>query len=184
MDSPAANANAGDVDSMTVKRLLLLALMVGFFVGDVRADSGLLRSVQTDAGIRAVILTRPTPLRVGETVVEVLLREIATDAPLADADVRVIARNAAWSPGMGSIEVPAVLDPRDRTARHAPINFPASGRWDIVIHVSADGREAAFEFSVDVAEPFGSLWLIAPIALAGLPFALLIVLRDRLKTAR
>lgn len=169
---------------MTLKRLLLLALMVGFFVGDVRADSGLLRSVQTDAGIRAVILTRPTPLRVGETVVEVLLREIAINAPLADADVRVIARNAAWSQAMQSIEVAAVLDPRDRTARHALLNFPSSGRWDIVIHVAADGRKAAFEYSVDVAEPHGSWWLMAPIALAGLPFAFLIVLRDRLKTAR
>ena len=163
-----------------LSRVILLVAVLGL-PSVACADTGQLRDIVTANGLNVVVFTSPTPLRAGEVEVAVLVTDAETGAPLRDFELTVAARHASWSPDSLPMQIGGEPDPGNRLAQKAVFELPETGRWQLLLRVQHDGKEVEVALSVDAGERMPRWWQVLPVALIGLPFAALVVIRDRLR---
>jgi hypothetical protein len=139
---------------------------------------------QADAdGLRVTLFSSSLPVRAGALDAGVLVQEIPSNRPLADASVTLSARNTGRSQGR-PVQIPAWCSSRDpgseipATASHsanklllgAYLPLPSPGRWEIAVSIRRGETRTRVIFPLDVAPPappMSTWWpLIALVPLA------------------
>lgn len=181
LDHPSADADAGDTSSMIRALSILVVFWCGICAVPVHADTGQLREVVTTDGINVVIFTSPTPLRAGEIEVAALVTDAVTGAPLNGVELEVMVRDPSWDPDMTSMRIAGGIDPTDPLRSKAVFDLPQPGDWEILIEVQYDGTVVPITLELSAGDRMPRWWQILPVALIGAPFAVLVVVRDRLR---
>jgi hypothetical protein len=162
--------------------IILAACAACLLAPPAAADTGLLREVVTENGLNVVVFTSPTPLRAGIVEVTVLATDSASGAPLEAFEFEVSVREQEWESAAPSMVFEGGLDPSDRLVRKAILELPRAGTWTMVISVRSGERSVRVPITVSAGQPLPGWWQAMPLALLGMPFAVLVVVRDRLKT--
>lgn len=139
---------------------------------------------QADAdGLRVTLFSASLPVRAGAFDAGVLIQEIPSNRPVANASVTLSARNVGPSPGR-PVRMPAWCSSRDpgsevpATSSHsanklllgAYLPLTAPGRWEISVSIRRGATLTRVVFPLDVAPPappLGTWWpLVALVPLA------------------
>lgn len=136
-----------------------------------RADGGTVRLSEVFGGCRVTAFTSPTPLRVGQADVSVLVADPESDRPMSSADVHVRIRPVgqtwrAWQP----VTFEAATN---KLFRMATIDLSHAGTWEAELRIDGPGGRAATRFTFEVDPPLPRwldlaawiFWPIVPIAL-------------------
>jgi hypothetical protein len=162
----------------------IVAACVAFLLArPASADTGQLREVVMENGMHVLVFTSPTPLRAGVVEVAVLATDAGNGAPLDAFELEVEVREPEWDAEMPSMVFDGGLDRSDRFVRKAILDLPEAGAWEMVVSVRREGDSVRVPLSVTVGQALPDWWQVLPVALLGVPFAVLVVVRDRLKNA-
>jgi len=126
-----------------------------------RADGGVVRAHADRGALTITVFTSPTPLRVGDADVSVLVQDRASHAALLDATVAVRLEPLDTS------TAPLVVDLGRASATNqllqaATLRLPAPGRFRLVAVVRRAGDQAEVTAEVEVAPPLPALLALWP----------------------
>jgi hypothetical protein len=141
--------------------------------GTVMANGGTLQLSREPAGPYVVtVFTDPSPLRVGEADVSVLVERAGSDDLVQDARVSVTTEP------VGQVGRGGTFDATHEQATNklfyaAKFELPTEGTWRIVVGVSGDAGEGSVAFDARV-EPMGLLDrpLVSLVVFVGMPAAI------------
>jgi hypothetical protein len=137
-----------------------------------RGDGGLLRLKQAAGPFDISVFTAPTPLRVGQVDVSVMVLRRTDHAPVLDADVELRLRGAS-----GELRATATVAAASNKLLYAAlIEVPAPGRWTLSARVDSGESDVTVAVELDVAPALGPAWAFWPyLMLPGLVIALFAV---------
>ena len=168
--------------------LLLCIALATLHAPRAHADGGLVRASDTQNGLTVTLFTTPTPLRVGQADVSVLVQDAATREALLDAQVkvRVSPQHEDAMPAVAELERAAATN---KLLQAATVTLPIPGDYRIVVEARRGLARALLAAEVTVHPPLPpllALWpyLALPPAVVGI-FLVQQWLRHRsLETAR
>ena len=145
-------------------------------------DTGQLREVLVQDGMHLVVFTSPTPLRAGEVQLVVLVTDESTGRPLDDYELEVTARADAWEPSSPPLIFAGGIDPTERWSGKSILELNEPGTWQCLLTITRSGQVAQVPMTLTVGQPAPEWWQIAPVALLWVPFGVLVIVRDRLRS--
>lgn len=123
-----------------------------------RGDGGLLRFKQAAGPFDISVFTAPTPLRVGQNDVSVMVLRQTDHAPVLDADVELGLRG----PGGELTAAASATAATNKLLYAALIEVPAPGRWRLSARVRSGESDVTVAGEVDVAPALGPAWAFWP----------------------
>ena len=166
---------------MTLVRIILVTILGLLMATSTAADTGQLREVFAQDGLRVLVFTSPTPLRSGPVEVAALVTEERGGAPVTDFEFILRVRRPEWEPGTPSLIIGGGYEPGDSFAQKAMFDLPGEGDWVFEVEVEVGVRVARTELMVIAGEPMPEWWDLLPYILLCVPFAMLVVARDHLQ---
>ena len=148
-------------------RTLALSLVLGALVipvlgpGTVCADGGVVRARVDRGAFTITLFTSPTPLRVGEADVSVLVQDRASHETLLDAAVEVRLESLDGATAAASVQ----LSPQAATNKllqAGTLRLAAPGRFRLLALVQRAGELAEVAAEVEVAPPLPALLALWP----------------------
>jgi hypothetical protein len=138
------------------------------------ADGGTIRLSERKGDYQITIFTAPTPLRAGPVDVSVLVQSAATQQPVSDVTINIMAKHRAHY----SVEVrhPATIEAAtNKLFRAALFELPEPGLWEMEASIDGPMGKTQVRFDAEVAEPlppYLAMWLwigwpVLPIVLFG-----------------
>jgi hypothetical protein len=153
-----------------------------------RADGGLVRGSGVQNGFLVTIFTTPTPLRVGDADISVLVQDAATRETLLDTQVtaRVSPQHEGALPATARLSHAAATN---KLLQAATVALPIPGPYRIVVEVRRGMARAMIATDVTVEPPLPpllALWpyLALPPAVVGIFLVRQWLKRRSLETAR
>jgi hypothetical protein len=137
-----------------------------------RGDGGMLRLEQAAGPFDISVFTAPTPLRVGQVDVSVMVLRQTDHAPVLDADVQL----ALHGPGGDLTAAATAAAATNKLLYAALIDVPAPGRWRLSARVRSGESDVTVAGEVDVAPALAPAWAFWPyLMLPGVVIALFAV---------
>ncbi len=150
-----------------MKRLLGLMILLPYSM--LLADSGLIRVSQVQGPFRITIMTDPTPIRVGEVDIAVLVQNAETGTTQLDVDVTM---ECEQEDGLRMLVDASRNNADNQLLYAAKFTLPASGLWHVQTTVRDHESASMVEWSFNASGPLPPLakawpWLLpAPIGIA------------------
>jgi hypothetical protein len=128
-------------------------LLLGPSCAIVLADGGRVVLVERQGDYRISVFASPDPLRVGPIDISILLQDVSTDAPVADAEIDVsLSSRDQRSPTIHVTATNAAAT--NKLLRAALLDLLTPGIWDTEIAISADHGPAKVRFAIEASPPF------------------------------
>lgn len=147
----------------------LLGLMVLLPCSMLLADSGLIRVSQVQGPFRITIMTDPTPIRVGEVDIAVLVQNAETGTTQLDVNVTM---ECEQEEGLRMLVDASRNNADNQLLYAAKFTLPASGLWHVRTMVRDHESSSMVEWSFNASgalPPLATAWpwlLPAPIGIA------------------
>jgi hypothetical protein len=145
----------------TILKTILCAawLTVGAEHDFILADGGTLRFSERRGVRRISVFTSPTPLRVGQVDVSVLVQDAETGQPLLGVPIQVTV-HSQQPPQMKTSTQASTDLATNKIMQAALLELSEPGRWHV--EVSLTNEETPLVFEVEVAEPLPPWVELAP----------------------
>lgn len=126
-----------------------------------RADGGVVRARADRGTLTITLFTSPTPLRVGEADVSVLVQDRASGAVLFDAAVEVRLESLDGAAATPSVQLSRQAA-TNKFLQAATVRLAAPGRFRLLATVQRGDERAAVAAEVEVAPPLPALLALWP----------------------
>lgn len=141
---------------------LLCVALATLHASHVHADGGLVRASGTQNGLTVTLFTTPTPLRVGQADVSVLVQDAATREAVLDAQVkvRVAPQHEDAMPAVATLDRAAATN---KLLQAATVVLPIPGEYRIVVEARRGLARALLAAEVTVEPPLPRLLALWPL---------------------
>jgi hypothetical protein len=135
-----------------VNIVFLCWLLLGPCCAIASGDGGRVVLVERQGDYRISVFASPDPLRAGPVDISILLQDVATDAPIADAEVEVsLSPRDQRGPTLRAAATSAAAT--NKLLRAALLDLPTAGTWDAEISITADHGPASVHFAIEASLP-------------------------------